>query len=306
MLYSIVSSLLLLVAIMLLYTSSVVHTFNIADLRTYSFGLPIGAQFMLVALFLGSFLIKMPVFPLHTWLPDAHTEAPTTGSMILAGVLLKFGGYGLFLMFVLVPLAHNYAFYMALLFIFSSTYAAIVTLRQTNIKRMIAYTSITDMGIVAMGIVSGNPLAISGSLYLMLAHGIAVSLLFLIAGTLDELYGTMEIKKISGVVRHFPGLTYLFIMASFMLIGLPLTSGFVGDILVFIGSFSSFRLVSLLPILGIIVVGATLFWVSEITFFGASRTTEPYNVVEREVMVGALILVAASVVLGVLPFLLLG
>ncbi|MDE1851809.1 MAG: NADH-quinone oxidoreductase subunit M [Candidatus Micrarchaeota archaeon] len=305
-LYSIVSSLMLLIAIILIYTGSSVHTFSISELRTFANSIPNEVQLAIIALMLGSFLIKMPVFPLHTWLPDAHTEAPTTGSMILAGVLLKFGGYGLFLMFLLLPLARHYALHMALLFILSSTYAAILTLRQTNIKRMIAYTSITDMGIVGMGIASGSQIGVSGALFLMLAHGIAVSLLFLIAGTLDELYGTMEISKIGGVVRNFPWLAYLFVAGAFMLLGLPLTAGFVGDVLVFIGSFSTFKFVSLLPLLGLAVVGAALFWVAETTFFRSSRVTEPYNAIDREVMAGAVLLIAASVVLGVLPFVLLG
>lgn len=304
-LYSIVSSLLLLIAIILLYTGSSAHTFNISDLRASASSIPSSVQLTLIALLLGSFLIKMPVFPLHTWLPDAHTEAPTTGSMILAGVLLKFGGYGLFLMFLLVPLAQHYALYMALLFILSSTYAAILTLRQTNIKRMIAYTSITDMGIVGMGLASGSQVAISGALFLMLAHGLAVSLLFLIAGTLDEIYGTMEIRKISGVVKRFPVLAYLFVAGAFMLLGLPLTSGFIGDVLVFIGSFTSLKFVSLLPLLGLAVVGGALFWVAEITFFRSSKVTEPYNIIDGGVVAGAVLLAIASITFGVLPFIFL-
>lgn len=303
-LYSIISSLLLLIGIMLLYSS--LHTFDIQSIIAQSSSIGAGTQMLVMILFVISFMIKMPAFPLHTWLPDAHTEAPTTGSMILAGVLLKFGGYALLLMFLMLPLASAYTSYLFLIFLFSTIYSAFVSMRQTNIKRLIAYTSITDMGIVGIGLAAMNTFGYNGALYLMLSHGIAISLLFLVAGTLDELYGTLEISKIKGVVKNFPGISYLFIIGTFAVLGLPLTSGFIADILVFIGSTGAFGIGGLLPLIGVIVIGATLFWVIERSFLNVSHAVEPYNALDTSVIITGVVLVAALVLFGIIPWIFLG
>ncbi len=304
--YSLMSSLLLLIAIMLLYVNTSPHTFDISTIMSVAGSIPAGTQMLVMLLLLVAFMIKLPVFPFHSWLPDAHTEAPTTGSMILAGVLLKFGGYGLLLMLMLVPLALHYAMYMAIIFAFSAIYAGFVALRQSNIKRLIAYTSITDMGVVAVGIAAASIFGTSGALYAMLSHGLAISLLFLIAGTLDHVYGTLEIDRIRGVITRFPGLTYLFIIGTFAVVGIPLTAGFIGDLLVFIASYHGFGIVGLLPLIGIFVIGAALFWIIERMFVNVSKVTEPYEIVEGAVIYSGAFLVAATIVFGVLPFILLG
>ncbi len=300
--YSIMSSLLLLIAIMILYTNA--HTFSIETIISGASAIPMQAQFIVMALLLIAFMIKMPVFPFHTWLPDAHTEAPTTGSMVLAGVLLKFGGYGLLLMFLMVPLSHTYALYMALLFGFSAVYSALVTFRQANLKRLIAYTSITDMGIIAVGIAASNALGTSGAIYAMLAHALAISLLFLIAGSLDEVYGTLEWGKIRGVIANFPGLTYLFVIGVFATVGLPLTAGFIGDILVFLGAFDTFQLIGIVPLAGVFLIGAVLFWIAERVFLNQTNKTEPYEELSSSVLYAGIFLVACTIVFGALPFLL--
>jgi len=303
-LYSIISSLFLLIGIMLLYSS--VHTFEILSIIQSSASISASTQMLVILLFTISFMIKIPVFPFHTWLPDAHTEAPTTGSMILAGVLLKFGGYGLLLMFLMLPIASSYAPYFFLIFLFSTIYSAFVSLRQTNIKRLIAYTSITDMGIVAIGLATGNLIGYNGALYFMLSHGLAISILFLVAGTIDELYGTLEISKIRGVVKNFPQVAYLFIIAAFAAIGIPLTSGFVADLLVFIGANAAFGIAGIAPLLGVLIVGAALFWLIERSFITSSRAVEPYNSLDNSVMISGIFLLAATVVFGIIPSLLLG
>lgn len=304
--YSILSSLLLLIGIMLLYNAVTPHTFGISSIIQESGSIGVPTQLAVLALFVLSFMIKMPVFPLHTWLPDAHTEAPTTGSMILAGVLLKFGGYGLFLAFLMLPIASHYAMYIFLVFLLSTIYSAYVCLNQTNIKRLIAYTSITDMGIVGIGLAAMNAFGTNGAMYMMLSHGIAISLLFLLAGTLDEVYGTLEISKIKGVIANFPGMSYLFIIGVFAALGIPLTAGFVADLMVFIGSFGSFGIVGLAPLFGILIIGAALFWVIERMFLSASKQTEPYNPLDRPVMASGVFLLLSAVFFGVLPFVLLG
>ncbi|MDE1861201.1 MAG: NADH-quinone oxidoreductase subunit M [Candidatus Micrarchaeota archaeon] len=303
LIYSIFSSLLLLIGIILLYNNVNPHTFEITTLIASGSTIPEATQLLIAILLIGSFLIKMPVFPLHSWLPDAHTEAPTTGSMILAGVLLKFGGYGLLLTLLILPAVVNYSSSIALLFVFSSVYSSVVALRQANIKRMIAYTSITDMGIVGLGLLASNLLGVQGAVYVMLSHGIVISLLFLVAGTLDELYGTLEIDKIKGVVREFPAVGYLFIFGVFAIVGLPLTAGFIGDILLFFGSFGSFGLMGVVPLVGVLMIGVTLFWAIERSFFSQPRAAATYGSLSESVVASGLILSASAIALGLMPFL---
>ncbi len=303
--YSIFSSLLLLIGIILLYASINPHTFNINDIIAASGGISDSTQFIILVLLLISFLIKMPVFPFHSWLPDAHTEAPTPGSMILAGVLLKFGGYGLFLMLIILPIASQYASYLFIIFLLSTVYSAFVCMTQSNIKRLIAYTSITDMGIVGIGLTAMNAFGFNGGIYTMFNHGIVIALLFLIAGTLDHLYGTLEIDRIKGVIKNFPGISYLFIIGTFAAVGIPLTSGFVADILLFIGSVKAFGVFGVLPLAGILLIGAALFWVIERTFVSSSRAVEPYNPLDRTVVASGVFLISAAILFGILPSILL-
>ncbi|MCL4364983.1 MAG: NADH-quinone oxidoreductase subunit M [Candidatus Marsarchaeota archaeon] len=304
--YSLFSSLLLLIGIMLLYSSITPHTFNINGIIAAGGSISASTQTIILALLLVSFLIKMPVFPFHGWLPDAHTEAPTTGSMILAGVLLKFGGYGLFLMLLMLPIASHYAPYLFVVFLLSTVYSAFACMTQSNIKRLIAYTSITDMGIVGIGLSAMNTFGYNGGFYAMFNHGIAIALLFLIAGTLDHLYGTLEIDRIKGVIKNFPALSYLFIIGTFTAVGIPLTSGFVADLLLFFGSVKAFGIFGVLPLAGILIIGAALFWVIERTFMNSSTAVEPYNPLDRNVVASGVFLIATAILFGILPFILLG
>ena len=303
--YSIVASLLLLIGIMMLYYYSAPHTFNITKLIADGHSIPPAIQPVIMALLLLAFMIKTPIFPFHNWLPDAHTEAPTTGSMVLAGVLLKFGGYGLILTFMLLPFAAHYATYIAIIFGFSAVYGALVALRQTNLKRMIAYTSIVDMGVIAIGIAAINSFGTSGALYGMLSHGLSISLLFLLAGTIDKVYGTLIIDKLKGIADSAPKIAYLFIFGSLAAIGLPLTAGFIGDLLIFIGSYTSFGVIGLVPMAAIIVVGGYLFWVSEKAFFNIRHRSERYSVLSGRVFLSAALLSVFAVIFGILPSLLL-
>ncbi len=303
--YSITSSLLLLIAIMILYSSVPAHTFNISYLISNGASIPFATQFAVMLLMLVSFMIKMPVFPFHSWLPDAHTEAPTTGSMLLAGILLKFGGYGLILMFLILPIASTYAVYMAAIFAFSAIYSAVVSMKQSNMKRLIAYTSITDMGIIGVGIAASSTIGFSGAAYAMMSHALAISILFLIAGTMDEVYGTLEIKKITGVMQRYPGIAYLFIAGAFATVGIPLTAGFIGDILIFIGSFSAFGVLGIIPVAGILIIAAALLWLIERSFLKSSEGPRVYRDIDERVAAGAVILLTALVILGIFPSILL-
>lgn len=303
--YSIISSLLLLIGIMMLYFYATPHSFDIFAIEQNASTIPFNIQFVVMILLAVAFMIKAPVFPFHSWLPDAHTEAPTTGSMILAGVLLKFGSYGLLLMFLMVPIAMHYAAIFAIIFSFSAIYGALVALRQTQLKRMIAYTSIVDMGIIALGISALNQYATAGALYGMLSHGIAISVLFLVAGTLDKVYGTLIINRLKGVIEFAPKLSYIFLFGVLTVIGLPLTTGFVSDLLIFIGAFSTFGASGLIAISAIVVVAAYFFWVMEKVFFTAKHPSELYDVVGKEVIYAGLFLILFAILFGVLPGVLL-
>lgn len=305
LIYSLTASLFLLIGIMVLFTYGPVHSFSIQTLVSQDASLPAWAQITAMLLLLTAFLIKMPVFPFHAWLPDAHTEAPTTGSMILAGILLKFGGYGLLLLFLLLPFASGYAKYMAVLFGISAIYAAFIAIRQTHLKRLIAYTSIVDMGIVALGLASSSVLGNTGAVYAMLSHGLVISLLFLIAGVIDESFGTMLIEKVKGVVKSLPGLAYSFVFSVFAFAGIPLTAGFIGDILIFTGAYGRFGLLGLAPLGAVFVVSAFMFLLVEKVFLNSSAAVEPIFNPKRSDYYAIAFLMLAAVVFGVLPFLLL-
>ena len=260
---------------------------------------------MAMLLLVFAFLIKIPVFPFHTWLPDAHTEAPTTGSMVLAGILLKFGTYGLLLMFLLLPISLTYANYLAVLFGFSALYGAIVAIRQTNLKRMIAYTSVVEMGIASIGLASLNVFGTAGALYALLSHGIVISLMFLLAGAIDESFGTLILERIKGVLKSFPSLSYSFMFGVFAIVGMPLTAGFIGDLLVFSGAFRAYGAFGLIPIAALALLGAYLFYVMEKSFLNVSDAVEPYQNPKRSVYVAVGFLAAATLLFGILPSLLL-
>jgi len=305
-LFSLASSLLLLIGIMVLYTYLPAHTFDIASAIQTAKGLPVRIQLAIFALLSISFMIKMPVFPFHTWLPDAHTEAPAPGSMILAGVLLKFGGYGMLLMLLMLPVAVHYSLYLALLFAFSAIYAAFVTIRQEHFKRAIAYTSVVDMGIVALGLSAANAYGYEGALYGMLSHAIVIALLFLIAGEVDEAFGTLLIQKIRGIAKSFKGAAYAFMFGSFAIAGLPLTCGFVADLLVFTGTVKSFGIVFLFPIIAILIISAFMFWLIERMFFNTSRAVEPFGEIGKSFAYASALLIVSTIFLGILPELLIG
>lgn len=303
--YSLFASLFLLVGIMVIYSGLPSPTFLISSIISQASQIPRGSQLLAFLLLTVAFLIKIPAFPFHNWLPDAHTEAPTTGSMILAGILLKFGGYGLLLMFLMLPIASVYAPYLALLFGFSAIYSALVAIRQKHLKRLVAYTSVIDMGIASLGIVSMNAFGIAGGLYAMLSHGILISLLFLLVGAIDEAYKTMLIDRLKGIVKNLPELAYEFLFGAFALVGIPLSSGFIGELLVFIGAFGAYGAIGIVPIAAVMIIGAFVFLVIERSFFNSSKAIEPFLNPGAEISYSTLFLIASTIFLGLLPSILL-
>jgi NADH-quinone oxidoreductase subunit M len=301
--YSLISSLFLLIAILLIYANITPNTFQISQIITYSNTIPIFIQELVLLFLVLSFMIKIPIFPFHNWLPDAHTEAPTTGSMILAGVLLKFGGYGLILTSLMLPIFSKYSLYLASIFIFSSLYSVLVAIRQKNLKRIIAYSSITDMAIISLGIASGSSIGINGALYGMLGHAISICMLFLLAGTLKEIYGSLDLSVLKGIMKDYSSLAYLFIAGVFATVGIPLTVGFIADILIFGAAFTSFGLFGLIPLISIILLGSVMFWVIERVFLNGRATPNGYVI--NSVFYSEIFLLFFTILLGIAPFILL-
>jgi proton-translocating NADH-quinone oxidoreductase chain M len=301
--YSLLSSLLLLIGFMLLYLYSSPHTFSIAAIESGALAMPLGIQSMVFLILLVSFMVKMPIIPFHTWLPDAHTEAPAPASMILAGVLLKFGGYGLILLFSILPkIAAEYSQYLAILFGISAIYCAIVAIRRDNLKRMIAYTSIVDMGVVAFGISSANSIGTTGAAYLMLSHGLAISILFLIAGVIDREFATLMISRIKGVFKWSRSMAYLFIFGFFCVIGLPLTAGFIADLMLFSGAVSAFGVSGAIPLASLVIIGAYFLWTAERSIWGKDTSGSViFSSAPSSAVIAASILAVSLIIFGIFP-----
>ncbi|MBU2118652.1 MAG: NADH-quinone oxidoreductase subunit M [Alphaproteobacteria bacterium] len=228
-LYTLLGSVLMLAAV--LGMIGITGTSSIPELMTYDFGQEI--QIWLWLAFFASFAVKMPMWPVHTWLPDAHVEAPTAGSVILAGVLLKMGGYG-FMRFSLPMFPDASVFFTPLVFalsVIAIVYTSLVAFRQTDIKKLIAYSSVAHMGFVTMGIFAGNAQGVQGAVFQMLSHGLISGALFLCVGVVYDRMHTREIAFYGGLTSRMPWFAAIFLMFTMANVGLPGTSGFIGEIL---------------------------------------------------------------------------
>ncbi|TWF56632.1 NADH-quinone oxidoreductase subunit M [Neorhizobium alkalisoli] len=265
-LYTLAGSVLMLIAIIACYVE--VGTTSIPALLAHQFS-P-GMQMWLWLAFFVSFAVKVPMWPFHTWLPDAHVEAPTAGSMDLAALLLKFGGYG-FLRFSLpmFPLASDYFTPLILtLSVIAIVYASIVALMQTDIKKMIAYSSVAHMGYVTMGIYAVNQQGIHGAIFQMLSHGVISGALFLCVGIVYERTHTREISNYGGVVNTMPKYALALMIFTMANVGLPGTSGFVGEFLTTVGIFRVNTWVALVAATGVILSAAYMLWLYRRVVFG--------------------------------------
>jgi NADH-quinone oxidoreductase subunit M len=228
-----------------------------------------------LAFFLG-FAVKVPMFPFHTWLPDAHTDAPTAGSVILAGVLLKMGTYG-FVRFSLplLPVAsHNMVGFMALLAIVGIIYGALVAMAQRDMKRLIAYSSVSHMGFLMLGIFALNPEGVSGGIIQMINHGVSTGALFLLVGIIYVRRHTREIAAFSGLSTTIPIFAVFFAITMFSSIGLPGLNGFVGEFLILLGIFRTNVVYATFAVTGIILGAAYMLWLYQRTMFGEPTTPE--------------------------------
>jgi NADH-quinone oxidoreductase subunit M len=270
-LYTLAGSILLLVAIVYLYVQF--GTTDIPELSRQAPELMLSVQKWLWLAFLASFAVKVPMWPVHTWLPDAHVQAPTAGSVILAGILLKLGGYG-FLRFSL-PMFPDASFYFAdfmfALSVIAIIYTSLVALVQRDMKKLIAYSSVAHMGFVTLGIFSLNKQGIEGSILVMLSHGLVSAALFLGVGVLYERMHTKEIRAYGGVTNQMPKFAALYLLFTMASIGLPGTSGFIGELLTMAGAFMANKLVAALAATGIILGAAYMLWMYARIFFGEAR-----------------------------------
>ncbi len=234
-----------------------------------------------------AFAVKLPVVPLHTWLPDAHTDAPTAVSVILAGVLIKMGGYGMIRLCVsfFPQVAKQYAQPLIVLAIIGVLYGAALTLRQTDVKRLIAYSSISHMGYVLLGIFALGAVSLTGAALQMFSHGVVTGLLFAMAGLVIHNIHERDLRKLGGLARQVPVMAVVFSVAGLASLGLPTTSGFAAEFLIFVGSFNSqavagIQVYTLLAVAGVVVTAGYILWMLQRVFYGP--VLEIYNSVEDE------------------------
>ncbi|MFC2065761.1 NuoM family protein [Chloroflexota bacterium] len=233
-------------------------------------------------LLLVGFAVKLPVFPLHTWLPDAHTDAPTAVSVMLAGSLIKMGGYGMIRLCVSMfpQVAQQYAQLLVILALIGILYGAAVTLMQTDIKRMIAYSSISHMGYVLLGIFALGQVSLTGAALQMFSHGVVTGLLFAMAGLVIHNIKERDLRKLGGLAKQVPVVAVVFSVAGLASLGLPLTSGFAAEFLIFLGSYTStvvanMQVYTIIAILGVVLTAGYILWMLQQAFYGPVK--EEFN-----------------------------
>ena len=300
-LYTMLGSILMFVAMIWLYELS--GTFDLPQIQAMlvsgQLTLTARAEFLLFGAFFLAFAIKVPLFPLHTWLPDAHTEAPTAGSVMLAGVLLKMGTYGM-LRFC-VPLfpeaAHRSAPYIAVLAIIGILYGALVAMVQTDLKRLVAYSSVAHLGFVVLGIFAFTPTAVQGALYQMLNHGVSTGALFVLVGALYDRRHTFVIKEYGGLATPMPVLAALFLFVSLASAGLPMLNGFVGEFLILAGTFERHASWAIWATGGVIFSAVYLLWAYQRVFFGGITQERNRDVPDADTRERVILFVMAAVIL---------
>jgi NADH-quinone oxidoreductase subunit M len=270
--YTMVGSVLMLVAILSLYFVNIkagnAPTFDV--LKLYQLPILPTVQFWLFAAFALAFAIKVPMWPLHTWLPDAHTQAPTAGSVILAGVLLKMGTYGYlrFAMPLFPNAAQQFTPFMMTLACIGIVYGAWVAMVQTDVKKLVAYSSVSHLGYVMLGLFAMNTQGVEGGLYQSLNHGISTGALFLLVGVIYERRHTRLIADFGGLAKSMPNYAVVFSIITMSSIGLPGLNGFVGEFLIMVGSFLSSKPAAIVAAAGVIFGAAYMLWMYKRVFFG--------------------------------------
>lgn len=271
-LYTMIASAFMLASILWLYAKVRSFDFTVvknAILNGQVSGFQAAAPWLFLGFFI-AFAVKVPLFPLHTWLPDAHVEAPTAGSVLLAGVLLKMGTYGMlrFNLGLFPEQAERNAPWIVTLAVIGIIYGALVAMVQPNMKRLIAYSSISHLGFVVLGIFSFTSAGLNGAMFVMLAHGVSTGALFMLAGVIYERRHTYEIREFGGLATPMPIYAALFLFMALSSAGLPLLNGFVGEFLVMSGAFQARALYGILAATGVIWSACYLLWMYQRVFFG--------------------------------------
>jgi NADH-quinone oxidoreductase subunit M len=307
-LFTMIASVFMLAAILWLYAH--VGSFQFADIQQWLRGH--GTEFQAAApwLFLGffvAFAVKVPLFPLHTWLPDAHVEAPTAGSVLLAGVLLKMGTYGLlrFNVGLFPEEARQNAPWIAVLAIIGIVYGALVAMVQPNLKKLVAYSSVSHLGFVVLGIFSFTQAGQVGAVFVMLAHGVSTGALFMLVGIIYERRHTFEIDQFGGLATPMPVYATLFLIITLSSIGLPLLNGFVGEFLVLSGAFQAHGIWGVLAATGVIWSACYMLWMYQRVFFGKVKTDINRSLPDLSMRerVALWPLAIAALIMGVAPLL---
>ena len=291
-LFTLLGSVLMLAAIIFIYWSMGTTDYT----EIYKLKIPQEYQYLLWLAFFSSFAVKTPMWPVHTWLPDAHVEAPTAGSVILAAILLKMAGYG-FLRFSLglFPIASE--FFTPLVFtlsIIAIIYTSLVALMQDDMKKLIAYSSVAHMGYVTLGIFTLTKQGIEGSIFQMISHGLISAALFLCVGVVYDRLHSRLISSYGGLVNYLPKYSFLFIVFALAALGLPGTTGFLGEFLVLVGSFQKNYLVAILATVGVVLGAAYMLWLTKRVIFGKTNNLEIKNLKDTNRL--------EALMLGVLAF----
>ncbi len=308
-LFTMVASVFMLAAIIWLYAKTGSFDFTTIQQAIQAGAVP-GFAAAAPWLFLGffvAFAVKVPLFPLHTWLPDAHVEAPTAGSVLLAGVLLKMGTYGLLRFNVgLFPAqARENAPWIIILALIGIIYGALVALVQPNLKKLIAYSSVSHLGFVVLGIFSLTQAGLNGAMFVNLAHGVSTGALFMLAGILHERRHTYEISEFGGLATPMPMYASIFLFITLSSVGLPLLNGFIGEFLVLSGAFQARALYGVLAATGVIWSAAYLLWVYQRTFFGLNKNPKNASLHDMYPLeqIAVFPTAVAALIMGVAPIL---
>ncbi len=300
-LYTLLGSVLMLVAIITIYWL----TGTTDVIKLYEIGIDTKFQKLLWLAFFSSFAVKTPMWPVHTWLPDAHVEAPTAGSVLLAAILLKMAGYGFIRFSIgLFPVASEY--FVPLVFslsLIAIIYTSLVALMQEDMKKLIAYSSVAHMGFVTMGIFTMTPEGIEGSIFQMISHGLISAALFLCVGVIYERMHTREINKYGGVVSVMPRYAVVFMIFTLGALGLPGTTGFIGEFLILLGTFKVNFMVATIASLGVILGAAYMLWLYRRVIFGEITNSEVQNLkdLNRSEIFILSVLAIVSIVFGFYP-----
>ena len=300
-LYTMFGSILMLVGILWLFNAT--GTFDLPTIQsmvqTGRAIFPPHTELLLFGAFFLAFAIKVPLFPFHTWLPDAHTEAPTAGSIMLAGVMLKMGTYGMlrFCLPLFPNAARRLAPEIAVLAIIGILYGALLSLVQTDLKRLVAYSSISHLGFVVLGIFAMSAASVQGALYQMLNHGISTGALFLLVGMLYDRRHTHEMSEFGGLATPMPVIAAFFLFVSLSSIGLPMLNGFVGEFLVLNGTFEHHAAWAIWAAVGVIFSALYLLWAYQKTFFGEITVEKNRTLPDADLRERSLLWVMAAMIL---------